>query len=154
VRVEDTFSKLVTKKLFRKVQRLLSSRSPKAIPPRSVTSQYLLSNLLRCNKCNSKMFGVGAKSGQYHYYTCANRYRTGEYPAKSIPVTQLDTAVLDAIRTRILQQDHPEKLVRLVRKEQKALRRERVATGLALSRMPSKMLKGNSLETMRRLRVN
>lgn len=127
VRVENAFPRLVTKKLFRKVQSSLASRSPKLVPPRSVTSQYLLSNLVKCSRCRSTMFGLAAKSGKYHYYTCANRYRTGDCTARAIPVAQLDTAVLDAIRTQILQRDHLEKLVKLVETEQRALRKESYA---------------------------
>ncbi len=124
VRVENAFPKLVTKKLFRRVRSSLASRSPKLLPPRSVTSQYLLSNLVKCGKCKSTMFGLAAKSGKYHYYTCANRYRTGDCATRAIPVAQLDTVVLDAIRTKILQPDHMQKLVKLVEKEQRALRKE------------------------------
>ena len=70
------------------------------------------------------MFGLAAKYGKYHYYTCANRYRTGDCVTKAIPVAQLDEVVLDAIRTKILQRNHLEKLVKLVETEQKALRKE------------------------------
>ena len=72
VRAENSHESLVSKKLFKKIQQLMRSRSPKITSPRVVASPYLLSGIIKCGGCKKAMFGVAAKSGKYHYYNCAN----------------------------------------------------------------------------------
>lgn len=71
VRVPGAFPELVESATFDRVQELLKSRAPRAVPPARVGSQYILSGLIRCGSCGASMFGHAAKSGKYHYYVCA-----------------------------------------------------------------------------------
>ena len=52
VRVEKAFPAIVSKTQYRRVARLLRSRAPSKVHPRRVASSYLLSGLVRCQRCN------------------------------------------------------------------------------------------------------
>jgi len=54
-----------------------------------LTTYVVRNTLVKCGRCRSTMFGLAEKSGKYHYYACANRYRTGDCTARSIPVAKL-----------------------------------------------------------------
>ena len=122
VRVEKACPALVDRRTFDQVQRMLRSRAPKVVPPRRVSSPYLLSGVLRCGTCGATMFGHGAKSGRYHYYVCATAHRNGKQLCDAAPVPQalIEARVLDKVRGLILKQKHIEELVRLTNEELQA----------------------------------
>lgn len=131
VRAENSHEPLVNNQLFQKVQQLMRSRSPKISAPRVVASPYLLSGIVKCGGCKKAMFGVAAKSGKYHYYNCATRYRTGksECSTRAIRVEKMDGAVLEAVLEQVLQPDHLTRLFELVAEEHQDLMAEQsVAT--------------------------
>jgi len=70
VRVENAVPVLIPREVFDTVQRQLTQRSPLSCHPRTVSSKYLLSGLLRCGDCDRVMQGGSAKSGQHRYYAC------------------------------------------------------------------------------------
>ena len=119
VRLEGTFPALIDLMTFDRVQEMLHARAPKVIPPRRVSSRYLLSGLLRCGGCRAAMFGVGAKSGQFHYYVCATAYRNGRQACstKSIPQGTMESLVLERVQDLILRDKHLEELVQLTNEE-------------------------------------
>ena len=78
IRTPDTHPALVSRENFGRVQQLLTDRRPAVRHPRTVSSQYLLSGLLRCGKCGSVMIGCWAKSGKFFYYGCNNHYKKGK----------------------------------------------------------------------------
>ena len=89
------------------------------VSPRRRGSRYLLSGLLHCGGCGAAMFGVAAKSGKYHYYTCATAYRTGRDACamKSIRVERIDRLVIESIREVVLTPEHIDELVSLTNEE-------------------------------------
>ena len=89
------------------------------MPPGRVSSRYLLSGLLRAGRCHAAMFGVGAKSGRFHYYVCATAHRMGRQACgtKSIPQAVIEDKVLEKVRDVILRDDHLEELIRLTNEE-------------------------------------
>ena len=119
VRVPGSLPALVDEETFSFVQQVLRTRAPKVTPPRRVSSPYLLSGLLRCGSCGASMFGTAAKSGRFHYYTCATAYRSGRQACgeKSVPQQMMESLVLDKVRDLILRDSHIEELVRLTNEE-------------------------------------
>ena len=51
VRIEKAFPAIISKEQFRRVNKLMHSRAPKKTHPRRVGSTYLLSGLVKCQKC-------------------------------------------------------------------------------------------------------
>jgi hypothetical protein len=64
IRVDAAIPQMVDQATFGRVQGLLKARGPAEIPPRRVSSPYLLSGVLHCGGCGARMFGQGAKSGR------------------------------------------------------------------------------------------
>ncbi len=119
VRVEGTFPAIIDATTFQRVQAALRSRAPSKMPPRRAGSPYLLSGLLRCGKCGAAMFGVGAKSGRFHYYVCATAYRTGKEscPEKAVSQQLVEGQVVGKVGGLILKEEHLAELVRLTNEE-------------------------------------
>jgi DNA invertase Pin-like site-specific DNA recombinase len=98
--------------------------------PRRVASSYLLSGLSYCARCGSPHYGLTARqpSGDYYRrYACTRSKRNRDCDAKPIPANILETAVLDDLRTRILDPDHLDQL-RLVVLDGLQARRSQVDT--------------------------
>ena len=76
---------------------MLHERSPKAMHPRFLASDYLLSGLVYCGFCQQKLIGCTAKSGRFHYYVCQRTLKRGRSacPGEYIPRPKLEAAVLD-----------------------------------------------------------
>jgi hypothetical protein len=115
IKVPDAWPAIVDRNLFDRVQRLLKSRSPKAIHPRRVTSDYLLSGIIKCEACGRAISGHSAKSGKYQYYRCANALKRGpiECPAHWIPKDKIEGFIIDKIRNYILTDENLIELLKL-----------------------------------------
>lgn len=61
MRVEDASPVIVTKSRFRRVAKLLKSRSRRVSNPPRVASSYLLSGLVKCRECGGSHTGQAAK---------------------------------------------------------------------------------------------
>ena len=55
VRVEKAFPAIVTKQEFRRITRSLRSKAPARVNPRRASSPYLLSGLVKCEKCGKAL---------------------------------------------------------------------------------------------------
>lgn len=119
IRIKNTYPALIDQKTFYRVQSLLKERSPKITPPRTISSKYLLSGLLFCGKCGSKMVGCAAKSSQYFYYACSNYCMKGKYicNAKLLNKNRIETFIINRIKINILTKKNLEELVKLTNKE-------------------------------------
>ncbi|MBM3949537.1 MAG: recombinase family protein [SAR202 cluster bacterium] len=124
VTVESAFPAVVDRDTYETVQVQLRSRGPKVMAPRTVSSRYLLSGLLRCGECGSAMSGQPGKSGRYLYYVCATKTRVGRGICRSrpVPANTMEDFVLEKVRDVLLEDDHVEEMVRLVNEEMTALR--------------------------------
>jgi site-specific DNA recombinase len=114
-------SAIIQPDVFNVVQRKLASRSPKNSHPRTVSSEYKLSNKILFCSCGATMMGHSAKSGKYQYYICSRKYREGKEScnAQDRPRNTLEEAVINQIKLRILTYDNLAELVRLVNDELK-----------------------------------
>ena len=119
IRVPDAWPTIIDRELFERVQRLLKSRSPKVIHPRRVTSDYLLSGIVKCEACGRAMSGHSAKSGKFQYYRCANALKRGpiECPTHWIPKDKIEGFIVDKIRNCILTDENLIELVKLTNDE-------------------------------------
>ena len=104
VRVEDAHPAIVSKREFRRVKRLLASRAPKKVNPRSASSPYLLSGLLKCETCGKAMTAAEAKSGRYTYYVCQSVLKRGSGACRTprLNAKNLESIIVGVIRDCIL----------------------------------------------------
>lgn len=89
----------------------LVEHRPQNQAARVTTTGNLLIGLARCgcdgDGCNGAMTISTGKSGQYKYYACSNRARSGTSVCKGrrISMPRLDDIVVDALETRLLTPD-------------------------------------------------
>jgi len=84
--------------LWERAQKILEERGEHEYLRRGNTSDYLLSGIPRCSKCNSPYVGKSANGngGTYHYYACQGRIKQGKDFCDSdhLPRHALETAVI------------------------------------------------------------
>lgn len=118
---ENAHPAIITPEEQAKVIELLHSRTPKTIHPREVASEFLLSGLLRCGRCGSKMIGTLAKSGRYQYYACQRYIKEGKASCAQslIPTLSLEAQFIEAIKAKLL---NPEAIGRLTQQVNEQLK--------------------------------
>jgi site-specific DNA recombinase len=98
---EGLHEPLVDQELFEKAQQILRRRGEKASLRRGNPSEFLLSGLVRCDRCGRAYVGTSAhgRSSRYTYYACSTRYKYG--PSKCngerLPKDRLEAAVLSQL---------------------------------------------------------
>jgi site-specific DNA recombinase len=89
---------LVDEETFERAQQILRRRGEDASLRRGNPSEFLLSGLVRCDRCGRAYVGTSAhgRSQRYTYYACSTRYKYG--PSKCngqrLPKDRLEAAVL------------------------------------------------------------
>lgn len=133
VRIPDTHEAIISQEEFKAARRLMKARTREVVHPRSLSSPRLLSTLLTCNRCGSSMASVGAKSGQFYYYTCQTYIKKGRKycDQKLIRADKLEPFIIDLLKKRILTEGNVKKLLLMVNKELKAFEKE-YTTSIAL----------------------
>lgn len=115
--IEGVYEPIVTKELFEEIQQIIRER--RKIPPRSTNSPYLLTNIVRCEICDSRMHGcrfTKKQSGKtYRYYRCYGRAVKGPAacPGNSINGEFLDNAIVGELKAFRI---NPDKLKAAARK--------------------------------------
>lgn len=119
IRVENAHPAVIDRETFQKAQKVIASRSPARVHPRTFGSSYLLSGLVYCGRCGAHMAGCAAKSSRFFYYACHNRVRRGlaACHAKLVSRDKLEQAVVARIKERVLTDENLSQLVRLVNEE-------------------------------------
>ena len=119
VRVEDAHPAIVSKRQFRRVNKLLGSRAPKKVHPRRSASPYLLSGLLRCETCGKAITAAEAKSGKYTYYVCHSLLKRGSRTCKTprLNAKSFEKLIVDEIRANVLTESNIRDLVKLLDEE-------------------------------------
>jgi site-specific DNA recombinase len=123
VRVENAWRPITDGETFRRAQAALSSRSPKVVKPRSITSNYLLGGMMRCSECGASMIGHAAKSGRFFYYRCGNALRRGPKacPGTWLPKNRIEDFIINKIKDYILTDENLTELIRVTNEESKTL---------------------------------
>ena len=119
VRVEDAFPAIVTKQEFRRITRSLRSKAPARVNPRRASSPYLLSGLVKCEKCGKALTAAEAKSGKYSYYVCHSLLKKGKGTCKTprLNSKRFEKLMIEQIRANILTESNIRDLVRLMDEE-------------------------------------
>jgi DNA invertase Pin-like site-specific DNA recombinase len=119
IRIENKYPAIIDKKTFFDTQSLLKERSLKITSPRTISSKYLLSGLLFCGNCGSRMVGCAAKSSQHFYYACNSYCKKGKNicNAKLLNKNRIETFIINRIKANILTKKNLEELVKLTNKE-------------------------------------
>ncbi len=90
---------------FEAVQTLMARRSPLCKEGRISSSPVLLGGICYCGLCGGAMTLRTGKGGQYRYYTCCTRARTGDTGCGGVTVRMehVDQAVVDYLENRLLE---------------------------------------------------
>lgn len=101
VLIENNHIKIIDKKDFNKVQKIMNERSTKKL---KINSEYLLSGIIKCG-CGSPMTGhTGtSKNGtKHHYYCCLKKIKTKTCDQVNYRRDFIDEKVLKAFQKEIL----------------------------------------------------
>ncbi len=119
IRLPNHHSALVEQARFDKVQRILAERAPERTHPRVVASQHVLSGLVFCAHCGTKMIASAAKSGQFVYYGCQRKLKEGKASCsqKSLNAEKLEPCIIEVIKDRLLTEANLSKIIGMVIEE-------------------------------------
>jgi len=117
VTVENAFTPLIGADIFAQAQRLRKQRARTS--PRCLASHYLLSGLLTCQQCGSKLYGVSGKSSRHFYYACKRYYESGKRACDfgMVNRNRLDNIVLAKVAEVLLSDSNLQLLAEEVNKE-------------------------------------
>jgi site-specific DNA recombinase len=119
VRTEAAYPQLVDKTTFDRVRAFMASRAPKITHPRVVHSEYILSGLIKCRRCDVAMIGHAVKSGDFFYYMCGNARRRGRglCSTRLLRKERIEEFVIDRLKQYILTDENLSDLVRLTNED-------------------------------------
>jgi site-specific DNA recombinase len=115
VRNKGAYEPLVTDNDFERVQQLMALRDRRMTPPRTHSSEYLLSGLLFCGRCGKALQGCAAKTSRYHYYECFTRLSQGKdvCGARMVRRDKIEGFVIEKLKSRVLTDENLRQLVEL-----------------------------------------
>lgn len=116
IRIKDNHPALISQQTFDKIQKLMEKRRPTVTHPKELTSDYLLSGLIYCGNCNSKMIGSSAKSGKHFYYACCNYIKKGKAVCntKLINREHIEKIIIERLKTHVLTEENLMELFNIV----------------------------------------
>lgn len=123
VRVPDAFPAIISKEIFEQAQKAIEARSPKNVHPRVISSNHLLSGLIKCSKCGSNFVACSAKSGKYFYFTCQGASK-GSCQQKALPIEKFEDFTVQLLKERVLTYENLKKLLLLVNEEFQVFKKE------------------------------
>lgn len=123
IRVENAWPPIIDYNEFYKVQDLLASRAPSKVHPKRVSSQYLLSGLVKCGACGKALIGQEAKSGQFAYYVCGNLLKKGAGSCKTgyLNARKFERRVIDEIMANVLNEPNLCEMLKLISEEEESV---------------------------------
>ena len=94
---------IIDSELFDQVKRLRENRQPTQGPPKIVSSQTLLTGLLKCGHCGCSMALATGKSGRYQSYKCTTKLSKATHlcPTPNLPRAKTDRLVLERLADRV-----------------------------------------------------
>lgn len=106
--LKDVIPVIIDEKKFKLAQQRMSKRMKGKSRTRRT---YLLSELIECPVCGYKYVGrcsTNKKGIETRYYTCSNKYNTKKCKSKNINAELLETAIIQYIQEKILNQNMDE----------------------------------------------
>lgn len=106
---------------FEQVRIKRESRAPSKISLRIVSSNTLLTGLIKCGVCGYSMTRTTGKSGRYKYYKCTSRHNKGNYACTSgnLPMEKTDQAVLNKLADQVFAPERVQNMMVELRKRLK-----------------------------------
>jgi len=154
IRVPDTHEAIISREEYDKARRSMKARTREIVHPRALSSPRLLSSLLKCGRCGHSMASVGAKSGQFYYYTCQTYVKRGRKycDQKLIRANKLEPFIIELIKKRVLTEENIKKLLLLVNTELNAFEKQYLTSIALIDKTLEEKLKRrkrlyNSIET-------
>ena len=119
VRKENACPAIVSREVFEQAHVFLGQRAFKQIHPRRVSSQFLLSGLVKCGYYGKTLTGMDAKSGEFSYYICGTLTKkgAGSCPCRYQNSKTLENQVVEQIREYIITPENLTLLAEEVTKE-------------------------------------
>lgn len=123
VRVSNAFPAIISKETFEQAQRAIAARSPKLVHPRVISSNHLLSGLIKCAKCGSNFVACSAKSGKYFYFMCQGSNK-GSCKQKALSIEKFEAFLVTVLKERVLTEENLKKLLLMVINEFQVFKKE------------------------------
>ncbi len=123
VRIPNAFPAIISKETFDQAQKAIAARSPKLIHPRVISSNHLLSGLIKCSKCGSNFSACTAKSGKYSYFMCQGSNK-GSCKQKALSIDKFEAFTVNILKERVLTEENLKKLLLMVVDEFQVFRKE------------------------------
>lgn len=101
----DLLREIIPLEMWYEILDKMETKRTTKVPPRQMTTKWLLSGIMRCQSCGSTMFGkdTGKKSKvtgeSFAYYYCSNP--ECESPTKSVRKGYIEQKVIDDIRSEL-----------------------------------------------------
>ena len=99
--VPEVFESIVSQEQFDRVQKTIEGN--RSIPPATKGSTYLLSGLVTCGLCDSRMYGIThrRRGRTYGYYRCNGHIQKGPAYCKgnSVRVDDLESLLVDELKS-------------------------------------------------------
>ncbi|MFA7175456.1 MAG: recombinase family protein, partial [Kiritimatiellia bacterium] len=116
---------------FQAVKSRKASRAFDQVPVRTLTSETLLTGMIKCGCCGAGMTTATGKGGQYRYYKCNTRIakHIKQCSNPAVPMDKMDAAVLDALAEKLFTPERVKQILMQLQKQIKATQ-ERDAQGV------------------------
>ena len=116
---EGRHEPIVSKDEFDQATQVLASKFHDVMNPRQVSSEYMLTSMLRCGLCGEKLTGLYSKEARIRYYVCTKRkhHAIAGCELPFVNVLNCDSQVLRVILEDLLAPDNIQTAIDLIAKE-------------------------------------
>jgi site-specific DNA recombinase len=124
IRVKGSHPAIIPEEDFAKVQKMIYSRRPKITNPKVLKTENILNGLIYCGSCKKAFSSNSAKSGNFHYYLCSTKSKSGKSQCsqKSLNVDKFDSFIIKVIKDRILTEENVRELIFIIKEELESLK--------------------------------
>ncbi len=119
VRVKNCHPAIVSYEEFNRVQELILKRRPNITHPKTVSSKNILNGLIYCSTCKKLFTSYSAKSGEFHYYICQSKFKSGTSicKQKTLSIEKFDNFILNVIKEKIFTAENIEYLIKILNED-------------------------------------
>jgi hypothetical protein len=78
IRVKGSHPAIISEEDFLKIPKMIYSRRPRITNPRVLRTENILNGLIYCSRCNKAFSSNSAQSGDFHYYLCSTKSKSGK----------------------------------------------------------------------------
>ena len=114
IRIEDAIPAIIDKETFQAVQERMTTNR-RIQNGRPSERNYPLKGKVFCGKCKSALY-IRTSKGNYNYYNCCTKKRSGQCDMKPIAVPKLEDLVAQAVKETLGKPSCAEKIMSEIRK--------------------------------------